>query len=166
MTTVELSRGRDDQCRKVIAIVAFAMLLVAAHVGVTSASSFPVVVEKLGATAAACGISESQLEAVALRTVGASDLQPDADSGGQLYLRIAVTQARRASCSARLSVQMKAIEKPSPSLAGTAKQRSRQPTVVLCSKSGDASAPKNSFPLELESVIEYYVGQCLNSLKY
>jgi hypothetical protein len=124
------------------------------------------VIEKLNAAATACGISEPQLESVALRTLESSQFQPDADAGGWLHVRVAVTQTRRSPCAARISVQMKAFKKPlPPGGIPNPKQRSRVPVVVLCSKNSDYSAPKDSFALEIESATEYSIRQCLGSLK-
>jgi hypothetical protein len=149
------------------ATVTLVVLLVAMHASVARAASLPVVIEGLNEAAKACGISEPQLESVALRTLGNSQVQPDADAGGWLHVSATVTQSRRTACVARISVQMKAFEKPFPS-GGIANpiQRSGVPVVVLCSEGGDYSAAKADFPLEVESAVEYSIKQCLSSLKY
>ena len=144
-----------------------AALLVATHAGATRAASLPVVIEKLNAAANACGISEPQLESVALRALESSQFQPDADAGGSLHVRVVVTKTPRSPCAARISVKMKAFKKPLPSdKMPNPKQRSRGPVVLLCTKNSDYSAPKDRFALEIESAMEYSIRQCLGSLKY
>jgi hypothetical protein len=158
-------RGGDGG--KMKAMVVLAALLVATYASATRAASLPVVIEKLNAAATACGISEPQLESVALRTLESSQFQPDADAGGWLHVRVTVTKSRRNPCAARISVQMKAFRKPLPSGGmPNSKQRSRVPVVVLCSKNNDYSAPNDRFSLEIESAMEYSITQCLGSLKY
>ena len=147
--------------------VALVALLVAAHANIAHAASLPVVIEKLNEAAKTCGLSESQLESLALRTLESSQLQPDTNAGGWLHVRVTVNQTRRNPCAAHISVQMKAAAKPLPS-GGIAnpRQRSRVPDVVLCNEGGDYSAPKAAFSLEIESAVEHYIKQCLGSLKY
>jgi hypothetical protein len=149
------------------ATVVLVALLVATYASAARAASLTVVIENLNAAAKACGISEPQLESVALRTLGNSQLQPDADAGGWLNVRVTVTQTRRNPCVARISVQMKAFAKRLPS-GGIAnpKQRSRVPVVVLCNRDGNYSTPKAAFSLEVESAVEDSIKQCLGSLKY
>jgi hypothetical protein len=149
------------------ATVALIVMLVVTHAGVARAASLPVVIDGLNEAAKACGISEPQLESVALRTLENSQLQPDADAGGWLHVSASVTQSRRTACVARISVQMKAVEKPLPS-GGIASpiQHSGVPVVVLCSEGGDYSAANAEFPAEVESAVEYSINQCLSSLKY
>ncbi len=147
--------------------VVLAVLLVATHASAARAASLPVVIEKLNAAATACGISEPQLERVALRALESSQFQPDPDAGGWLNVRVTVTQSRRSPCAARISVQMKAFRKPlPPGGMPNPQQRSRVPVVVLCSKNGDYSEPKDRFSPEIESAMEYSIRQCLGSLKY
>ena len=149
------------------AMVLLAVLLVATSSSATRAASLPVVIEKLNAAATACGISEQQLENVALRTLEGSQFQPDADAGGWLHVHVTVSQTRRNPCAARISVQMKAFRKPlSPGGMPNPQLRSRVPVVVLCSKNNDYSAPKDRFALEVASAMEYLTRQCLGSLKY
>ncbi len=147
--------------------IAVAALLVAAYANAGRAAPLTVVIEKLNPAAKACGISEPQLETVALRTLEKSRFQPDPDAGGTLNVHVTGTGTRRNVCGARISVQMQAVKKPLPS-AGTAKPklRSRVPVVVLCDKSSQYSASKASFPVAIESVVEYSIRQCLGSLKY
>jgi hypothetical protein len=149
------------------AMVVLAALRAATYAAATRATSLPVVIEKLNAAATACGISEPQLESVALRTREGSPFQSDADAGGWLHVHVTVTQTRRNPCAAHISVKMKAFRKPSPSgVMPDPKQRSRVPVVVHCSKSSDYSAPKDHFSSEIESAMEYSIRQCLGSLKY
>lgn len=149
------------------ATAALLVLLIATHASIARAASLPVVVERLNKAAKACGISESQLEGVALRTLGNSPLQPDTNAGGWLRVRVTVTQKRRVPCAAHISVQMKAVAKTLPSTRiANPKQRPRVPDVVLCNESGDYSAAKAVFPLEVESAVEHAINQCLGSLKY
>ena len=146
------------------ALVAF---LVAVHANVAHAASLPVVIEKLNEAAKTCGLSESQLESVVLRTLESSQLQPDANAAGWLHVRVTVNQTRRNLCAAHISVQMKASAKALPA-GGIAdpKRRSRVPDVMLCGEGGDYSAPKATFSLEIESAVEQFIKQCLGSLKY
>jgi hypothetical protein len=124
-----------------------------------------VVIEKLSAAAVACGISEARLQSMALRTLESSPLQPDADAGGVLNVRVTVTKPN--PCAARISVHIRALERPSPS-TGTANPARRPgvPSVMLCDKSGDYSAPKVDFAMEVESVAQNFIKRCLGSLKY
>jgi hypothetical protein len=140
-------------------------LLLGTYAGAGVAASLTVMIEKLNAAAAACGISEAQLHNMAVRTLESSPLQPDANAGGVLNVRVTVTKPN--PCSARISVQIKAIEKPSPS-TGVADpmRRPRAPSVMLCDKSGDYSAPKTDFSIEVESVAQNFIKRCLGSLKY
>ena len=149
------------------ATVVLVALLVATYASAARAASLTVMIENLNAAAEARGIYEPQLESVALRTLRNSQLQPDADAGGWLKVRVTVTQNRRNPCVARISVRMKAFAKPLPS-GGIAnpKERSRIPVIVLCNKGGDYSAPKAAFSLEVESAVEHSINQCLGSLKY
>jgi hypothetical protein len=135
--------------------------------GSARAASLPIVIEPLNAAAKACGLAEPQLESVALLTLQQSEMQPDASAGGSLNVRVTVTQSRRGRCAARISVAMKAFAKPRPS-DGVAKSRqpSRLPVVVLCSKAGDYSASRNTFPLQVESAIEHWIRRCVGSLRY
>jgi hypothetical protein len=149
------------------AMVVLAALLVAFRAGAAPASSLPVAIEKLNPAAIACGISEPQLERVAMRTLDASRYRPDPDAGGWLNARVTVTQARRGACAARVSVQMKAVRKPTQAGAvPNSRKRSRNPAIVLCSKNGDYTAPKDRFAVEIESAVEYSIRQCLGSLQY
>jgi hypothetical protein len=147
--------------------VAFVALLVAARASVVHAASIPVAIEELSDAAKTCGISEAQLESTALRTLEGSPLQPDSDAGGWLHVRVNVTRTWRSACAARISVQMKAATKTSPS-GGVAnpKQRSSAPEVLLCNEGGDYSASKANFSLEIESAVDQYIKHCLGSLKY
>jgi hypothetical protein len=146
---------------------ALVALLVVAWTAAADAAPLRVVIEKLNPAAATCGISEPQLEAVAVRTLGASPYAPDADAGGWLNVRVTVAQSRRSACTARIAVQMKASVKPASS-AGDAShgKPARIPVVVLCDKRGDFSAPRDGFPVEVESALEYTIRQCLGSLRY
>ena len=94
--------------------VALVALLVAAHANIAHAASLPVVIEKLNEAAKTCGLSESQLESLALRTLESSQLQPDTNADGWLHVHVTVNQARRDRCAAHIAVQMKASAKPLP----------------------------------------------------
>jgi hypothetical protein len=152
---------------RICSAVAVVALLVATYASAAGAASLPVLIEKLSPAAKACGLSESQLETVAVRTLDNSRWQPDPDAGGWLNVRVSVTRARRNPCVARVSVQMKASAKRSPS-DGIAKpkQRSRAQAVVLCSKTGTYSPPRDIFSQGVESAVEYSINGCLGSLKY
>ncbi len=151
--------------RRIMKAAVLASLLVATHAGAACAASLTVVTEKLNAAAAACGISEAQLQSMAVRTLESSPAQPDADAGGVLNVRVTVTKSN--PCAARISVQIKALEKSSPSAGiADATRRRRVPAVLLCDKSGDYSAPKAEFAIEVESVAQNFINRCLGSLKY
>ena len=142
-------------------------VLLVSYAGAARTASLPVVIEHLSPAASACGLSESQLESVALRTLQNSRFQPEAGAGGSLNVRVTVSQRRRNPCLARVSVRMKALAKPSSSGNTTnPKQRSRAPVVVLCNKAGDYSAPKAALSLKVESAVEYYINRCLASFDY
>ena len=147
--------------------VALVASLVAAHANIAHAASFPVVIEKRNEAAKTCGLSESQLESLAVRTLESSQLQPDTNADGWLHVHVTVNQARRNRCAAHIAVQMKASAKPLPAgRTANPRQRSRVPDVALCNEGGDYSAAKAAFPLEIESAAEYSINQCLGSLKY
>ncbi len=161
------SPGAATNGGKMNTIIVLVALLVSACSCVGRAASLPVVIEQLNATAKTCGISEPGLESVARRTLEDSQVHPDADAGGWLNVRVTVARTARNPCVARISVRMKAFSKRSPSGALTnAKQISRRPVVVLCDKSGDYSASKAAFSVEVGSVVEQSIKQCLGSLRY
>jgi hypothetical protein len=167
---VEIGFGQPDATageERMKAKVAFVAFLVAAHAGATLAASIPVTIDGLDDAAKACGITESPLESVALRTLESSRLQPDSNADGWLQVRVTVTRMLRRPCAAHISVQMKASRKPSSSDGVVDPgQRSRAPEVVLCNEGGDYTASKANLSPEIESAVEQYVRQCLGSLKY
>jgi hypothetical protein len=167
---VSVASGDVTPCRWILrditrALVAFAALLVATCASLARAAPLPVVIEKLSATATACGISELQLESLARRTLENSRVQSDAGAGGWLRVRVKVTSTRRNSCTARISAGMKAFAKASHKAANPS-QRPSLPVIVLCDKTSEYSAPKAAFPSAIGSVVEYSIKQCLGSLQY
>ncbi len=147
--------------------LALVVLLIAARPSLAHPVSLPVMIDKLNDAAKACGISESQLENVALRTLEDNRLQPDSDSGGWLHVRATIHPAPRNLCAAHISVQMKASPKPVPSNGvANLNERFRVPNVVLCDEGGDYAAPKVTLSSEIESAVEQSIKQCLASLKY
>jgi hypothetical protein len=142
-------------------------LVVATLANAAFAASFDVVIAKLDPTATACGLSEGDLEKVARRTLESSPVQPDADAGGSLNVRVTTRAVQRTFCTARISVRMKAVAKPLP-VGGTANAntRPRPPVVMLCDKGGNYQATKVTFPVKVESAVEHSIRQCLRSLRY
>ena len=163
--------GNVTPCRWILrdimgALVAFVSVLVATHASQARAAPLPVVIDKLSATATACGITEPQLESLARRTLENSRVQLDADAGGWLRVRVNVTSARRNSCTARISARMKAFAKPSRyAKAADPSQRSGLPVVVLCDKTSEYSTPKAAFSSAIGWGLEYSIKQCLGSLQ-
>lgn len=151
----------QDIVRALLALVA---LLAGTHLCLARAAPLPVVIDKLSATATACGISEPQLEDLARRTLEDSRVQPDAGAGGWLRVGVKVTSTRRNSCTARISARMKAFAKPSRKAADRS-QRSGLPVVVLCDETSEYSAPKAAFSSAVGSAVEYSIKQCLGSLR-
>ena len=144
-----------------------AALLVSVHCNVACAIALPVVIEKLNEAAEKCGLSESQLEGVVLRTEESNQLGVDTDAVGWLHVYVEVRQTRRNSCAAHIAVQMKASAGPLPKAEiATPKQRSRVSDIVLCDVGGDYTAPRAAFSLEIESAAEQFVTDCLGSLKH
>ena len=149
-----------------IALIALVALLLATYANHARAAPLPVVIDKLSTTATACGISEAQLESVAWRTLENSRVQPDVGAGQWLRVGVQASSIRRGSCTARISVEMKAFVKPRRFVrAAKPRPRSGLPVIVLCDKSSEYSAPKAGFSSGLASEVEYSIKQCLGSLQ-
>ena len=128
-----------------------------------------VVVEGIGTEAAACGMSQTALESLAVQALGKHGIAASTDpKAPYLYLNVnayrVMSGAKVVGCTTRLGVSVRASAEAAPAVRGFKSRTGAY--VALCDAGRLLSGSLREVPRAVNKAFEEDIQACLNQLSY